>query len=151
LAPEEVTFYRGFYGTSTAIDPAGFGDVIGAFLTAPEFLYHVEHGEMPVAGKANLFGLTAFELANRLAYHFWETMPDAELWSAAKSGALRTPDGYQRQVDRLFADARTRATLDAFFRDWLKLEDLKPLDARIGEAVFKAFAGDDLPKSTLRP
>jgi hypothetical protein len=150
LLPDEVTFYRGLYGGTPGADPAGYADVIMALLTAPEFLYHVEHGETPVAGRAGRFGLTAHELASRLSYHFWDTMPDDELWAAAGSGALATAEGYRMQVDRLFRDPRTRPTLDGFFRDWLKLDDVASLDGRNGNPVFKAFAGPDLPRPSLR-
>jgi hypothetical protein len=150
LAADEVTLYKGLYGLTPGSDPLGYADVIAGLLTAPQFLYHVEHGEAAVPGKANTFKLSAFELANRLSYQFWETMPDEALFTAARSGALLMPDTYTREVDRLFKDSRTRAVIDDFFRDWLKLEDLKPLDTRNGDATFKTFAGADLPKGTLR-
>jgi hypothetical protein len=150
LTTDEVTFYRGVYGPAAGTDPAGLADVVAALLTAPQFLYHVEHGDAAVAGKANTFKVGAFELANRLAYQFWDTMPDDALFAAARSGALLTSDGFAREVDRVFQDPRTRTTMDEFFRDWLKLEDLKPLEARNADPVFKTFAAADLPTPSLR-
>jgi hypothetical protein len=150
LAPDEVAFYGGVYGPTAGSDPAGYADVIAALLTAPQFLYQVEHGDAPVPGATGRYRLDAFELASRLAYQFWDTMPDDALVAAARSGALLTADGYAKEVDRVFKDPRTRTTLDDFFRDWLKLEDLKPLDARNADPVFKSFAAGDLPTATLR-
>jgi len=147
---DEVAFYRALYGPAAGSDPAGYADVIAGFLTAPQFLYQVEHGDTRVEGKADTFRVGAYELASRLSYQFWETMPDEALLAAARSGALLTADGYTREVDRLFQDPRTRATIDEFYRDWLKLEDLAPLDARNGDPIFKSFAGLDLPRNTLR-
>ena len=58
-----------------------------------------------------MYRLGAFELASRLSYHFWEAPPDAELFDAARTGRLLEQDEYQRQLDRLFEDPRTRATV----------------------------------------
>ncbi|MDB4981670.1 MAG: hypothetical protein JWM82_2422, partial [Myxococcales bacterium] len=155
LTPDEVTFYRGFYGTSNAIDPAAFADVIGGFLTAPQFLYIVEHGDTPVANKANVYALTSYEIASRLSYQFIQSMPDAALLAAAADGSLiKNPTVYAAQVDRLLADPRAKTTFDEFFFDYFKLfqsdiRNLVGLDARNGNATFKAFAGTDLPSSTL--
>src|SRR5690606_37151253 len=85
------------------------------------------------------------ELATRLSYHLWQTMPDEELLAAADSGALLTEDGYEAQVERLFADARTRAAMSEFYRQWLWLDDLPPMDALLGNPRFDAFAGDFVP------
>lgn len=148
LDSDEVEFYRGFHRTGS-IDPVGVSDIIAALLTAPQFLYHVEHGAEEVEGRNDVFALTPFELASRLSYQFWDSMPDANLFEAAKSGALAKPEEYSRQLDRVFSDSRTTKTLTEFYREWLKLEDLKPLDARAADPVFRTFAADDLPKSNL--
>lgn len=148
LAPAETEAYRTFAGAGP-ITARGMSDVIAGLLTAPQFLYHIEHGDKQVAGRDGVFALTPFELASRLSYQFWETMPDSELMEAAKNGELSSADGYTKQVDRVFADARTRAPLDEFYREWLKLEDLKPLDTRAADPTFRTFAGGDLPKSDV--
>jgi hypothetical protein len=153
LTADELAFYRGLYGPTPGADPAGYADVIAGLLTAPQFLYQVEHGAAAVAGAqadGARFTLAPHELASRLSYHFWDSMPDDGLWMAAGSGALQTPEGYRVQVDRLFRDPRARATLDGVLRDWLKLDDVPRLDGRNGHPVFKAFAGADLPRPSLR-
>ena len=155
LTPDEVTFYRAFYGTSTTVDFAAFADLIAGFLTAPQFLYIVEHGDQPVTGKTNVFTLSAYELASRLSYQFTETMPDDTLTAAAADGTLLTnPTVYTAQLDRLMADPRAQTALDEFFFDYFKLfqndiHNLVGLDARNGDAKFKAFAGANLPSKTL--
>jgi hypothetical protein len=156
LTADEATFYRGFYGTSNTIDKAAFSDLIAGFLTAPQFLYLVEHGgDTAVAGKANFYPLSAYELAARLSYQFTQSMPDDALTAAAADGSLLTnPAVYTAQIDRLLADPRAQGALDEFFFDYFKifqndLHNLVGLDARNGDAKFKAFAGANLPTSSL--
>ena len=155
LTPDEVTFYRGFYGTSDVPDPAAFADVIAGFLTAPQFLYLVEHGDQPVAGKTNVYTLSAYELASRLSYQFTQSMPDDALYAAAADGSLITdPNVYTAQLDRLLADPRAQTALDEFFFDYFKLfqndiHNLPGLNARDNDVRFKAFAGANLPCATL--
>src|SRR5205823_6631231 len=149
LAPDDVQFYLGYYGATPGVDRAGVADVVAGLLTSPYFLYRIVHGDTATT-HAGEYELGAFEAAARLSYHFWSTMPDDELWNAARTGALLRPDEYARQVARLVADARVRPGLLEFYRDWLKLEDLRPLDPSVATAQFKAFAGKDLPRTNLR-
>lgn len=150
LDDDEVTFYRSVYGSDSKADPAAYADVIGVLLNAPEFVYFVEHGEDKVAGKAGMYTLGAYELASRLSYQIWQTTPDDELIAAAKDGSLLDDAVYASEVDRLLADPKAKPALDEFFADWVKVEDLPELDAKDADPIFKAFAGNDLPSSTLR-
>ncbi len=124
-------------------------DVITSLLTAPQFLYLVEHGDSG-AEPGERAELTAHELASRLSYHFWNTMPDAELLEAANDGSLLDEEAYAAQVERLSRDPRAEVALRDFFREWLKLENLPALDAAVGQPVFDAFAGDDIPDQNWR-
>jgi hypothetical protein len=148
LGADDVAFYAAYYGATAGVDPPAVADVIAGLLMAPQFLYHVEHGDRAVAGQ--VYSLTAYELAARLSYHLWETMPDQQLWNAAASGALATPDGWAREVDRLLADPRSRKVLQRFYRQWLRVDDLPGLDSYNADPLFKAFAGLDLPTGKLR-
>jgi hypothetical protein len=138
------------YGGPAGVDPAGVADVVAALLSSPRFLYQVEHGEVAVAGHPGTFALDAYELAARLSYQFWDTMPDETLRQAATSGELVTAAGFRKQIDRLLADPRARVTMDAFFADWLKLDDLPAFDQRNADARYKAFAAGALPSAGLR-
>lgn len=150
LTEAEFGKQRAFFGTGTGIDPLAMADVIAGMLSAPEFLYLIEHGAEERADRPGVFALDGYELAARLSYHFWETAPDAELLDAARTGALLELEEYERQVDRLFYDSRTRQTLREFVRDWLKLEDLSDLTRNVDQNLYKAFAGDALPGPELR-
>jgi len=145
---DDVAFYAGT-ATASPATPADLANVIAVMLSSPRFLYHVESGGDAIA--PDTYGLDAWELASRLSYHFWGTMPDAALRDAARSGALGTDEGYRAQVDRLFASAKTTDTLRTFFHQWLwPLLELPALDSRAGDPVYRAFAGADLPGPALR-
>ncbi len=83
-------------------------------LTSRHFIYLVE-GE-PTARER----LTDWELASRLSYFLWSSMPDDALFTAAKGGAL-TGDGLKKEVDRMSADSRINHFIDDFSRQWLQL------------------------------
>jgi len=150
LDAAEVTFYEGVYGSDKTPNAAAYADVLGVLLNAPQMLYFVEHGGTEEAGKAGVFELSGYELASRLSYQLWQTAPDDALLAAADSGALLDQANYEKEVRRLLADPRARPALDEFFADWMKVEELPKLDAKNEDVVFKAFAGADLPKATLR-
>ena len=150
LDPSDVTFYRAVYGSEPTADAAAYADVITVMLTAPEFLYFVEHGEDEVPEHPGTYALSAHELASRLSYHFWQTLPDDTLWETAEDGSLLQPDVLAEQVQRLLDDPRARETMNELFGDLLKLDALPALDAHVQDPVYAAFAGDDLPDDTLR-
>jgi len=150
LAAEEATFYRSFYGADSKMDPLAWADLISGFLTAPQFLYFVEHGKDAVADKANTYTLTGYELASRLSYHFLQTMPDDELWQSAKNDALLSDAEYKRQVDRLAGLADARRSTREFYTDFLRTQDVDAVDANKDNAKFKLFAKSNTPSSTLR-
>lgn len=147
LDAADITFFKSV-AVTTPVDPAALADVVALLLSAPGFLYHLESGTTPVQG--DVFALDGYELAARLSFHFWQTTPDAALLASAASGELLTEAGYRAQVQRLFDDPRSDAALDEFFAQWFRLDELGPLDARIGNPVFDAFAGADVPTPLLR-
>ena len=156
LTTDEVTFYTGVYGSSTAPSAAAYADVVAVMLNSPDFQYLVEHGDQPVAGQTGVYTLSPYELASRLSYHVWDTMPDDQLWQAASDGTLLQDTVYQAQVDRLFAAPRARATMHRFFQDYLQVNgtggprgtgglNYHDLTSRVGTPIFTAFAGTNLP------
>ena len=156
LPDDDVTFYAAVAG-SDPLSQTDIARVIAVMLASPRFLYRIESGDQQVTDSddvvdgANLYRLDAWQLASRLSYHFWGTMPDATLRDAANSGKLMTDDGYASEVDRIAADPRAASTLRAFFEQWLwPLDALPSLDSRVGDPAFVAFAGSDLPGPSLR-
>ncbi len=156
LTSADVTALTEAYGTTTTADPAGYADLLTVLFNAPEQLYFVEHGDQPVAGLPGTYTVSATELASRLSYHLWDTMPDDALWSVAMDGTLTQDAVYQAQVERMFADPRTKASLDRFYADYMQTSDTGGPRGTGGlnyhdfvsnnqTPVFKAFAGTDLP------
>jgi hypothetical protein len=170
ITSSDVSLYTGMYNLNgpdtTATNPAAaaYADVITGILNAPEFLYFVEHGDTPVAGLPGVYTLSSYELATRLSYHVWDTMPDAELWQKAQDGTLVQPAVYQQEVNRLFADPRAQATLNRFFVDYFQTESIGgqhgtgglnyndlSAPATLASPRFQAFAGAELPTASLYP
>ncbi|MFO0558849.1 MAG: DUF1592 domain-containing protein [Polyangiales bacterium] len=147
LTAEDRAFYKTSINNSVAA--ADLADLVALILTAPQFLYHVEHGDT-ADGRASQFVLGPWELAARLSFHFWQQPPDEALRESARSGELATEAGYARQVQRLFDDPRTESSLDRFFREYLWLDTLPSLNARNGDAAFDAFRGSVMTSSGLR-
>jgi hypothetical protein len=145
LTDEERGFYRSVFdaqGVTQGVEPEAFADVIVVMMTAPSFLYLIEHGDEEREDAPGVYQLGPYELAQRLSYQFWQAPPDDALLEAAASGALLTDDGYAAQVDRVLADPRSESAVREFFGEWLWLEELPPLDARLGTPVYDAFVGD---------
>jgi hypothetical protein len=146
VTDEDVAFYRGPAGAAP-FEPADWADVVAMLMNAPHMLYFVEHG---APGSDPAAALDGYELASRLSYHFWQTMPDEALFEAAKTGKLLTEDGYGAEVERVFSDPRTRAAMGELFGQWLDNTTLEELDARAGTPLYDAFAADFTPGPDLR-
>lgn len=128
----ERSFYRDeVYDAGDAIDLPALEDMFVVLFAQPSFLFHIE-GTGP---------LTAYEAASRLSYHFWDTMPDEELFAAADSGELLTDEGWQAQVERVLGDDRARQSLQVFVEEWLRFDQLNPASSGSG-ADFAYIAGD---------
>ncbi len=94
-----------------------------AVLCAKDFLYLVEGRE--VSGTAGKGGrLTEWDLASRLSYFLWSTMPDEALFAAARSGKLHEPGELRAQVQRMLRDSKAARFAEAFPRDWLQLRSV---------------------------
>ena len=89
-------------------------------LSSPHFLYLVE----PAADRQTN-GLSDYELASRLSYFLWSSMPDEELLTLAAKGRLRKPAVLTSQLDRMLADPKSAAFVDNFVGQWLRLRDLR--------------------------
>jgi hypothetical protein len=120
LSAEERTAYLAL-DDGTRDGPELFRALMFVMLQSPAFLYHVEVEGEAVGGDDAYFQLEAYALASRLSYHFWQSMPDDELFAAAEDGSLLEDAGYAAQVERLFEDVRTRETLAAFYTEWWHL------------------------------
>jgi hypothetical protein len=99
----------------------GIGTVVATVLQSPQFLYLVEEGTEEV--EPGVLALSDHELAARISYLVWDSMPDEALRAAADEGRLTDPDEIEAQVRRLLADtSRSGPALDRFFREWVHFD-----------------------------
>lgn len=97
---------------------------IQAVLQSPHFLYRVELGA-PIEGKPDLVALQPYEMATRLSYLLWNTMPDEALFAAAPE--LTTVDAIEKQARRMLADPRAHDAMRNFFSQWLDFDVMNNL------------------------
>ncbi len=147
LTDEDVAFYKK-PALAVPYTKDDYADVIALLLAAPESLFLVEKGKSDSTELVSSLG--AYELASRLSYHFWQTSPDDALYAAAASGDLLTEAGYAAQVDRMFKDPRTRATLGTFFDEWFRNATLQDLTALEDHANYNAIRGSYAPAKETR-
>ncbi len=110
------------YGLQDAL-----GIVVEAMLQSPGFLYRWERGLAAPLQDGALVKFDSYEMASRLSYFVWNSMPDATLIAEAEAGRLTTPDQIAAQAARLLADRRTDETLGDFVTQWLELGPLKDI------------------------
>ena len=96
---------------------------LSAVLVSPEFLFRVS-GDPPVIAPKTAYTISDMELASRLSFFLWSSIPDGELLAAAEKGELRKPDVLRNQVIRMLGDARSRALVNNFASQWLHLRNL---------------------------
>lgn len=126
IEQDEVTTFMGVYGRAVDLGLSheeSLQQVLRAFLSSAEFLYRMEFDEDPDSVEPHK--LNPYELASRLSYFLWNTMPDESLMSAAADGSLAEEEVLSAQVDRLLADTRSQALVDTFAAQWLGLDDLE--------------------------
>ncbi|MEZ4250604.1 MAG: DUF1592 domain-containing protein [Polyangiales bacterium] len=122
LTADEVQRYVDFFeGQRASIDfDAAVQLTVSAFLQSPQFLYRLELGSG--SGREGQVPLTPHEVASRLSYLLWESMPDDALLAAADGNDLRTPNQLEAQARRMLADPRARPAVADYFRQWLYLD-----------------------------
>ena len=101
---------------------------VQAMLVSPHFLFRIERDPDPT-DPAKVHQISDIELASRLSYFLWSSMPDDELLGLAEAGKLRAPGVLEGQVKRMLADERSAALADNFAGQWLEtrnLDSLKP-------------------------
>jgi hypothetical protein len=96
----------------------GIQAVIEATLQSAPFLYRPEFG-VSGAAAGGVVPLTSYEMASRLSYFFWGSMPDAALFTAAAADQLRSPTQIATQAARLLADPKAQPAVSQFFGEWL--------------------------------
>jgi mono/diheme cytochrome c family protein len=102
---------------------AGIEMAVRAVLVSPEFLFRVEQDPVG-AGPGTLYRIADVDLASRLSFFLWSSIPDDELLETAVHGRLRNPAELERQVRRMLADERSSALVKNFVGQWLHLRNV---------------------------
>jgi hypothetical protein len=102
---------------------AGIEMAVSGVLVSPEFLFRVEQEPAGVAPNTP-YRVSDLQLASRLSFFLWSSIPDDQLLDAAVAGTLHEPAVLERQVKRMLADGRSRALVTNFASQWLHLRNL---------------------------
>ncbi len=118
----------GFYksGRSNGSFEDGIQAAVQRILVDPEFLFRIEKDPPKVAAGA-AYRLSDLELASRLSFFLWSSIPDDSLLDLAEKGKLGNPDVYEQQVRRMLADSRSKALMKNFAGQWLYLRNVEKI------------------------
>jgi hypothetical protein len=122
---EDLGELLAFYdrGSATRGFEAGVQTAVERLLSSPKFLFRIERTpESAAAGAA--YPLSDVELASRLSFFLWSSIPDDELLEQASAGELSEPKVYEAQIARMLADPKAAALVDNFAGQWLYLRNL---------------------------
>ncbi len=132
-ARREASFERGVQGA------------IERILVDPEFLFRVER-DPPHAKPGSVYAISDLELASRLSFFLWSTLPDDELLQVAEAGRLQQPEVLREQTLRMLTDPRSEALIENFAAQWLFLRNLRALGPDVN--LFPEF--DDNLRDAFR-
>jgi len=125
-----MAFYNA--GSAKGGFEAGDRDALSAILASPHFLYRVETGGATGVARS----LTDIELASRLSFFLWGSIPDDELLTVASASRLSRPDVLAAQVTRMLADPRARSLSDDFAYQWLNIAKIDEITPDRGQFPF---------------
>lgn len=145
-----------FRADATAL--TSYSDLIAVFLMESDFLYHTEFRGTPIAGNESQLKLTPHELANRISYLFFQSMPDTDLRNAADLGTITTQfetvvnDAYTRAQTKTFSVSNTtRNAFGHFMSGWLQLDETPTMQS-LNASSLNATLGIAYPnKNTALP
>jgi hypothetical protein len=120
----DVTSLMRFYdeGSKNGGFEAGVRMALQAILASPHFVFRIE--DVPADVKAGSVRLADADLASRMSFFLWGSLPDAELMDVARKNKLHEPKELEKQVRRMLADPRSLNLSDRFAAQWLRLQDI---------------------------
>jgi hypothetical protein len=140
---EPIAFYR--KARAQGNFDAGITSAVSSVLTNPQFLFRVESDpkNVPASG---VYRVSDLDLASRLSFFLWSSVPDDELLDSAVRGKLSQPAEYDKQVRRLLADPRSKNLATNFAGQWLRLRNVDAIDP--SATLFRDF--DDNLRQAMR-
>ena len=133
-----VTFIEGVVDDGNAFD-LGVELVVRAMLGSPNFLFQIETDDEPDSQAAHT--LSDFEVASRLSYFIWSSMPDQELFDLAVAGELQDPDVLEAQARRMVADPKAWSITENFAGQWLYIRAVETVEP---DPIYYPDWGPDL-------
>ena len=128
VAKSAVNDLMGFYRQGAARDfDTGVQYALARILSDPRFVYRFEQ-EPGTVRVGDSYAISGYELASRLSFFLWSSIPDDELLRAAGAGELRQPGKLSRQIDRMLTDPRADALVRNFAAQWLGLRQLATIN-----------------------
>jgi mono/diheme cytochrome c family protein len=149
VSPDDVNELLQYYqdGVKDAGFEGGIRSAITGLLASPFFLYRGEHIPTDLR-PGETYAINDLELASKLSFFLWNTIPDDELLQVAIDGRLHEPSSLDRQVRRMLANARSITLAGNFVPQWL---DMKRLDEIVpDQAVFPYASGRSDPREDFR-
>jgi len=129
-----LPFYKA--GRAEANFDLGIQRALERLLVSPQFLYRIERDPVGVA-KGSTYRISDLELASRLSFFLWSSIPDDELRDLAANRQLINPQVLAQQVKRMLADPRSESMVDNFAAQWLFLRDVELKDPDL--LLFRDF------------
>jgi hypothetical protein len=123
---QEVERLLAFYGSAGSFEH-GIELALRAILASPKFAFRVE-SDPPETMPGATYRISDLELASRLSFFLWSSIPDDELVALAAKGRLKDPAVLEQQVRRMLADARVEALVSNFAGQWLYLRNLRSFE-----------------------
>ena len=120
-----LSFYRA--GRQDGGFERGIQEALARLLVSPRFLFRLERDPEGIAA-GSAYAIGELDLASRLSFFLWSSIPDDELLEAAGAGTLRDPDVLEAQVRRMLADPRAAALARNFGGQWLHIRNLRAVD-----------------------
>ena len=140
VTAEDVDGLLSLYRETVATEgfEAGIEMSVRRLLASPEFLFRVER-DPAAAPPGSAYRISDLELASRLSFFLWSSIPDDELLRVAERGQLRNPVVLAQQVRRMLGDRRSRALVTNFVGQWLQLRNLQAIAP--SASMFQNFDG----------
>jgi mono/diheme cytochrome c family protein len=144
VSAEDLKPLLGFYerGRAGGTFDVGIRDAVAAILASPLFLYRAE------AAGEGVRTLTDLELASRMSFFIWSSLPDAELLALATKNELSKPEVLKAQVHRMIRDPRAASLTNDFAFQWLNVAKMDTISP--AQALFSHAAGTYDPRPMFR-
>ena len=128
VTDEDLQVLLGFYRSGSSADgfEAGIRSALERILVGPEFLFRIE-SDPDNAPTGTAHRINDLELASRLSFFLWSSIPDDELLAVAVQGRLHEPAVLEQQLRRMLADARSKSLVENFAGQWLFLRNLRSM------------------------